>query len=392
MAGPLLAALEAKDGELLRLSLAKVLKVEILGHVRLEQSAGQRFTGGSSTPVWKITFSAKRGEQEKETRLVAKWVKPVTDLRRRSYANERQFYLSAAGQIRKFCRVPHMLLCEEGPSSSMCFLFDDLTVDFPLHPETLDVDAARGSLRWLAHFHACFWEADSAGGSFPSGMLSSSDYWGLSKGDNEERLKGVAGALLASSKVLKAQGVWEMVKSMGLRLATAARPLDSALRTLKGFVRNRTLLHGDFKAANFFLRKSPGNESEYEAAVVDFEFAGPGLVAVDLANFLFPDLRMNLLSVESDLIRFYHSALTERLEELGSGGDFPLWLLLAQFAVARCDYMRYMLGKGWTACSDGDVRLIEAVHQDLSRLDGGQILTSEGYEVAIAASFMEATR
>ncbi|CAE8599212.1 unnamed protein product [Polarella glacialis] len=91
-------------------------------------------------------------------------------------------------------------------------------------------------------------------------MLSSSDYWGLSKGDNEEHLKGVAGAHLASSKVLKAPGVWEMVKSLGLRLATAARPADSALRTQKGVVRNRTLLHGDFKAANFFLRKSPGKD------------------------------------------------------------------------------------------------------------------------------------
>ncbi|CAJ1384127.1 unnamed protein product [Effrenium voratum] len=392
----LLPALEAKDGELLRPALAKLLKAE-LGQIELHQTAGERFTGGKSTPVWKLSFVAKRGEKEKETRLVAKWVKPTTDLRR-SYV-EKQFYLSAAPRVRKFCRLPHMLMCEENPES-ICFLFDDLTVDFPLHPENLEAAHARASLTWLARFHAYFWEADAAGGSFPAGM-SGADYWGLSlywalptrawssgseeislnKGENEERLSSVATALTASSKTLKAHGAWEIAKTLGPRLSAAARPLDAALRKGRGFVRNRSLLHGDFKTANFFLREAEGG---FEAAALDFEFSGPGFVAVDLANFLFPDLRMDLLAVERELLEFYHAQLMNSFDEFATGGDFPLTTLLAHYALARCDYMRYMLGRGWTACSAGDARIVEAVDRDLQRLDGGQALSSEGYERAIS--------
>ncbi|CAL1147267.1 unnamed protein product [Cladocopium goreaui] len=375
----LLAALQAKDGDKLRPALSKILKADV-GPIHLEQSAGERFTGGTSTPVWKLRFVAKRGDKEKETHLVAKWVKPSTELRRGSYLNERQFYLSAGSVLRKVCRLPHLLMCDEGPAG-IAFLFDDLTVDFPLHPDGLDRQQGHATLRWLARFHGSFWEADAAGSSFPAGMTTLADYWGLAKGDNEERLASVAGALNASSKVLKANGVWETAKTLGPRLAAAARPLDAVLRRTKGFVRHRTLLHGDFKTANLFLRDVEG---VVEAAVVDFEFAGPGLVAVDLANFLFPDLKMNLLPMEGELLEFYHAELLKALDEFGTGSDFPLSTFLAQYTLARCDYMRYMLGRGWTACSAADAAIIHAVDKDLQHLDGGELLSSEGYAKAIS--------
>lgn len=61
----------------------------------------------------------------------------------------------------------------------------------------------------------------------------------------------------------------------------------------------------------------------FEAAVVDFEFAGPGQVAVDLANFLFPDARMNLLPMELELLEFYHKELLKAMEELANRDTFP---------------------------------------------------------------------
>ncbi|CAE7765640.1 unnamed protein product, partial [Symbiodinium pilosum] len=97
----------------------------------------------------------------------------------------------------------------------------------------------------------------------------------------------------------------------------------------------------------------------------------------------------DLLAMESSLLAFYHAQLMNAFEEFGTGGDFPLTLLLAHYALARCDYMRYMLGRGWTACAAGDARLIAAVDADLCRIDGGQVLTSEGYEKAIAALLAE---
>ena len=272
--------------------LAALLKAE-LGPIRLEQAAGERFTGGKSTPVWKLFFTATRGDKTRNTQLVAKWVQPSTDFRRSSYANERQFYANAAATARKSCRLPHLLLSEVS-SEGLCFLLDDLSVDFPLHPECLDLRGARAAMLWLARFHASFWEADSAGGSFPAGGCASGGYWGLGHGDNEARLEAVPKSLVASCKALQAHGAWERARTLGPRLAAAALALDAALRGAKGargFARFRTLLHGDFKTANMFLREAaPG--VDFEVAAVDFEFSGPGLVATDLANFLFPDMRI----------------------------------------------------------------------------------------------------
>merc|ERR1719323_285475 len=97
---------------------------------------------------------------------------------------------------------------------------------------------------------------------------------------------------------------------------------------------------------------------------------------------------MSLLAAEEELLDWYHKALMERLDELGVGGsDFTPELLRAHYAAARCDYMRYMLGRGWTACSAGDAKLIEVVDQDLRQFDSGQLLPPEGYEERIASVF-----
>mmetsp|Transcript_54961 Transcript_54961/g.177933 ORF Transcript_54961/g.177933 Transcript_54961/m.177933 type:complete len:398 (-) Transcript_54961:6-1199(-) len=386
---PFISALQSGDIQQLSSLLGPHIKADI-GGLRVERTVGEGFTGGRSTPVWRLYFTASRGSKSRETQLVVKWVRfPVphddkADFRSRTYANERQFYLNAAGVVRKACHMPHMLLDECVPSD-VCFVFNDLTVDYPLHPDCLSIPQAQGALSWLARFHAHFWEADAAGSSFPAGMCDSGDYWGLAKKDNAAALASIGQSLTASSKVLKAQGAWDLVKTLGQRLVAAAHALDSHLRRSKGFVRHRTLIHGDFKTANFFLREA--SSGSFEAAVLDFEMAGPGLAAVDLAYFLFPDLRMNLLEEETELLRFYHAMLTQQLDALGSGADYPLELLTAHYAAARCDHFRYMLGRGWTAVSSGDVALVVRVHQDMARYDGGQILEPERYDLALAESF-----
>eukprot|EP00930_Biecheleria_cincta_P086797 TRINITY_DN76048_c0_g1_i1.p1 TRINITY_DN76048_c0_g1~~TRINITY_DN76048_c0_g1_i1.p1 ORF type:complete len:414 (+),score=58.80 TRINITY_DN76048_c0_g1_i1:95-1336(+) len=390
---PLTKALQARDAEALRPLLENVLRAEVVGTIRLEQTAGERFTGGKSTPVWRLSFIAARGEKRRETRLIVKWVRDLDDWRRHSYAVEHLFYLNAAQLLRRRgkCKFPHLLHSEASPSSDeYCFLLDDISVEYPLHPEALDVTFARAALGWLADFHACFWEADAGGSAFPSGLASNAGYWGMSHRDNAQRLEVLPSALTASQKSLKAHGAWDKVKMLGSRLAAAAPALDAVLRShgsKKGFVRHRTLLHGDFKAANMFFKQPEvdGATGAVVAAGLDFEMCGLGLAAVDLVYLLFPDLRTNLLDHEQALLQFYHNALVDRLDELGVGdGGFSLPLLHAQYAIARCDYMRYLLGRGWTACSAGDASTVLAVEQDLSKLDGGAVLSHDRYEQAIS--------
>lgn len=384
--GPWAQALRSNDIDSIQTLLAKLVKADV-GDLRVERTDGERFTGGKSTPVWKVYFTATRAEQRKVSQLVIKWVrfKDREDPRLRSYRNEREFYLRVVPTVRKSCRVPHMLHGELS-ATEICFVLEDVSVEYPLHPDCLSLAEAQGALRWLAHFHAQFWEADSAGGTFPVNATGYGDYWGLAKRDSEAALATIPTTLMLSSKVLKAHGVWDLAKSLGVRLVAAAHALDGNLRRPKGFVRHRTLIHGDFKTANMFLRAVEDGDS-VEVAALDFEFAGPGLAAVDLAYLLFPDLRMNLLEDEATLLRCYHGFLVERLDELGSGADFPFDLLLGHYAAARCDHMRYMLGRGWTACTAGDVALVAQVEKDMRLYDGGQTLTPEAYELAVSTFF-----
>lgn len=386
----LAAVLDADDPEELRALLAKLLKADIAG-LRLEQTAGERFTGGRSTPVWKLYFTAARGERKKDTQLVIKRLncaKPPPGVRAEdrmlSYSNERAFYLQAGAAAREVCRIPRLLF-SESTKEGASFLLEDLSLEYPLHPESVDGARVRGALRWLANFHARFWEADAGGGHFPEGLWAAGDFWGIAKRDNEAKLDKIADNFAASAKVLKTHGAFDELRTFGQRLAAAARALDTALRKPRGFVKNRTLLHGDFKTANMFLR--PIDDGNSEAAVVDFEFTGPGLVAVDLAYFLFPDARMDLLGEEAELLRFYHAALEASLDERGAGLGLSLAELEVQYDAARCDFLRHMVARGWAAFSASDVEVMKRAGAYFHKLDGGRVLLPAEYEQAIVASF-----
>ena len=57
-------------------------------------------------------------------------------------------------------------------------------------------------------------------------------------------------------------------------------------------------------------------------------------MAVDLANFLFPDARMNLLPMELELLGFYHQELLKALEELVFGYKKSMFISLWSSHVA----------------------------------------------------------
>jgi len=88
--------------------------------------------------------------------------------------------------------------------------------------------------------------------------------------------------------------------------------------------RHRTLVHGDYKAANmFFVEDISERNAAYDAcAVCDFQFAGPGLGAIDVCYLLFPDARADYASNELALLDWYHSRLGAHMTDLGKSDCF----------------------------------------------------------------------
>ena len=53
--------------------------------------------------------------------------------------------------------------------------------------------------------------------------------------------------------------------------------------------------------------------------------------------------------------------------------------------MARCDYLRYLLGRGWTPTAASDALLLRAADGDLALLDGGALAAEEVYATRAAA-------
>ena len=71
--------------------------------------------------------------------------------------------------------------------------------------------------------------------------------------------------------------------------------------------KHATLLHGDYKAANMFVRAGGAatagdGDASADVAVCDFQFAGPGLAAVDIMYLLFADARAEFFDSEESLL------------------------------------------------------------------------------------------
>jgi hypothetical protein len=135
--------------------------------VQIEKSVGEKFTGGSSTPVYRIDaqITRQRQLQPKRRRFVIKLVlMPGNDsyiLRRReSYAVERRFYDTVANRVRDaHLHVPKLLASDldgSKPWPAFCILMNDISQQYPQHPDFLTKNQAACALQWIATFHATF--------------------------------------------------------------------------------------------------------------------------------------------------------------------------------------------------------------------------------------------
>ena len=128
-------------------------------------------------------------------------------------------------------------------------------------------------------------------------------YWDLPKQpeDQVESLPAKWARLLDAfrDKGLTGEEV-EGMRSVGPRLERVAREVAGRVHGSR-----QTVLHGDAKIANFFFRESGG-----EVGLIDFQWSGPGLAAVDVAYCIWASASAELLGEaggEAGLVAAYHS-------------------------------------------------------------------------------------
>ena len=103
------------------------------------------------------------------------------------------------------------------------------------------------------------------------------------------------------------------MRSVGSRLERVAREVAAKVHG-----KRQTVIHGDAKIANFFFRGGGGRMPE--VGLIDFQWSGPGLAAVDVAYCIWASASLEVLAEaggEARLVAAYHSSLAEALEEAG---------------------------------------------------------------------------
>ena len=324
---------------------------------------------------------------------------------RRSLAAEHSFYVDLlAGCPSGQLRVPRILAAELGSpepadgGAELALLLEDAEATGPGGAELRQAPAAPGGLApgparaavcWAADLHSYFTGAQASGAAvWPEGgywsltkrlRLEDADWSGTLPGldltpwaaaQEWKKLQERLGSPLLGSLGLSDPGLLGESPLRGGDAAPGWLPLGEALgrsaaalrrRVVQGAVPQhprRTLLHGDFKAANIFTGEYRetgvgAEEGALEATAVDYQWSGWGLGAADLAYFLATSLSEEALGERESLIELYHERLVWRLQEAGAPRESlpSLGELEAQVDVCLADYARYLVVDMWAGVS-----------------------------------------
>ena len=211
--GSLTQALSTRDVSTIQTLLGQALSARskrgttiTVAAIDMEQSRGEQFTGGRSTPVYRVNAHLvidKNGttNQKRSRRFVIKHVTvpgspddPIVMYERRSYDNETAFYEHSADLVRATGLVIPRVLVAEHTADSFCFLMNDLSAAYPHHPPSLDQRQVRHALAWAARQHANFWgkfgrTSKDADMSWRRALWEQGTFWTLDKPAEIRRLK-----------------------------------------------------------------------------------------------------------------------------------------------------------------------------------------------------------
>uniref|UniRef100_A0A7S4K565 CHK kinase-like domain-containing protein n=1 Tax=Odontella aurita TaxID=265563 RepID=A0A7S4K565_9STRA len=329
--------------------------------------------------------SSSPGSEEESVNLIVKRVRPPPDdgtsvshaRKIRSYEIEANFYSKYAPRVRSSsgaeCALPSAYHVESSssssssdPSPSFTFLLSDLRSDFPVpDPYRMDGKRTEAALRWLAAFHAVFWEDDE----------------GAALGDDDE----------PSSSLWECGGYWHLDtrreelervsnREWG-RLKAGASVIDGRMRRSAEF---RTVCHGDFKSANLLFR-SDGSE----CAAVDYQYVGGGFGMKDVVMLLVSSVDSGTMCHGKrervlELLRYYREALAENLRSIGRVpadrvAAYSFDAAVQHYELCLMDYVRFMAGWGFWGencryAQDECRRIIEDMEEG-----GADLRTEQGW-------------
>jgi hypothetical protein len=240
----------------------------------------------------------------------------------KSYQIETHWYKKWNHLCPDNCRVPQFIgAFSQG--KDQWIILEDLTLNFPLRKQELNLSEVKVCLQWLANFHATFLNHS------PSGLWKVGTYWHLKTRPDEFK---------------------KMVSS----------PLKSKAHLIDELLNNcsyQTIVHGDAKLANFCF-----SQDDKKVAAVDFQYVGGGCGMKDVAYFLGSCLSSSECSLyQNELLDFYFSALKDILKSTAPSINFQElereWRKL--YPVACTDFTRFLLG--WMPAH----QKVNAYHLDL---------------------------
>mmetsp|Transcript_9125 Transcript_9125/g.20120 ORF Transcript_9125/g.20120 Transcript_9125/m.20120 type:complete len:486 (+) Transcript_9125:91-1548(+) len=224
----------------------------------------------------------------------------------------------------------------------------------------LSAKQAKTTLKLLANFHAAAWEDEELLVRAANRLHPLAGYWTMQQRGREEmgrmaeNWKGYVAAFAALRPELFARpGIAELAQ----RIERLAVWVSEELSTLPGqpFA---TLVHGDYKAMNIFLREdlketesqrfspSPAYPSaESDALLIDFQWTGVGFGMSDVAMHLSHSVAVDALrdGGERSLVQGYHQEL---LAAIGTSraAAYTTEIAWRHYCLAVVDYARMVLG------------------------------------------------
>ena len=247
----------------------------------------------------------------------------------------------------------------------------------------LSSDEAASALRALARFHAFFWDGANvwrdadvareleaalwpAGGYWQPSMQPEKQWTELARSYSEHYTSFGPDFFadvpeLANVDMANLGGRLEKIAK---RAAADAHPFDlKSGGDAEANRRFRTVVHGDPKAANLFLRDASSGDEQpngaCEVGLIDFQWSGFGLAATDTAHHICAALAPECLSadgaLETELLDGYYSTLIAALIEYGAADSadaaqamFTRSELQEQYETAVLDMGRLVFAYQWS--------------------------------------------
>jgi len=252
-------------------------------------------------------------------------------------------------------------------------LLEDISSKFPrgANGELRHMSAAEisGAVRWLAGFHALFWEKACVE---ERGLWSRGSYWHL----DQLGLLELEGVPTGYKNRYISVDEWQ-------RLRSAAKAIDRRLSGRPASIerekdtRFQTLLHGDAKPENMLCSARSG--MQVQCAALDFAWTGEGYGMYDIMYLLWGEYTQDIVD---GYLGEYHDELLRNLGRRASEEYTPL-VMRQHFELCVLDFIRW-----WAGFRKGEhfwamPWALQIMREVLQRLDSGHLVSESEYAAAI---------